>query len=376
MATRVEFGFYKDSNGNTIYNDITQYVISVSTDRGKQNFLTPFSAGQATVMLQNRNRTFDPLYAGSPYNGQIKPTGGLRITTDGVVKFLGFINDWNLSYSVDGVSTASVSASDAFSLFNNQTFDDTADFPVDELSSVRVGKVLTKMAWPADKRIISLGKNVVIGDTPAEGSDVLSYLQLLELSEGGRLFVDRNGNIVFRSGGDNGYEPAFSYKRYNLSKNPSFEVDNTNWGVSQGSITRSTSAFYVGAASGLVAANSIVYQDYAVSPSSSYTMSFYVKAVSGTPTVSIHSYSGANTGSLTIDGTSSLVANSTDWQRISFTYVSDYTDYAGRMFILTNGAVYVDAVLIEPVATVDDYFDGTVRPANTEFVSYSSTWDI
>lgn len=375
MATKVEFGFYKDSNGDVIYNDITQFVISVSIDRGKQNFLTPFAAGQATVELQNRDRTFDPLYAGSPYNGQIKPTGGLRISTDGVVKFLGTINDWNLSYSVDTSSTASVSATDAFSVFNNQTFPDGVSYG-DELSSNRLGSVLTLMGWPSDKRKVSVGRNTLVADDPAEGSDVLAYLQLIEASEGGRLFMDKDGNIVFRSGGDNGYEPTYVYKRYNVSKNPSFEVDNTNWGVQSGSVTRSSADKYIGTYSGLVASGSTIYQDYVTSSSTAYTMSFYVKAVSGTASVSIHGYSGPNTGSLVFDGSSTITANDTDWQRISYSFVSDYTDAVGRMYILTNAAVYVDAVLIEPSAILDTYFDGSNPPANDAFTSYSASWDL
>lgn len=375
MATKVEFGFNKDSNGNIIFNDITEFVISVSIDRGKQNFLTPFSAGQATVELQNRGRTFDPLYPGSPYNGQIKPTGGLRVSTDGVVKFLGTINDWNLSYGVDGASTASVSATDAFSVFNNQTFPDGVSYGA-ELSSNRLGSVLTLMGWPASKRRVSVGRNMLIADDPAEGSDVLAYLQLIEASEGGRLFMDRDGSVVFRSGGDNGYEPTYVYERHNLSKNPSFEVDNTNWGVQSGSVTRSAGAAYVGTYSGLVSAGGVVYQDYVTEASSSYTVSFYVRAVSGTANVSLHSYSGANSGSLTMKGSSSVVVDDVDWQRVSFSFVSDYADRLGRMYVLSDAAVYVDAVLIEPSAILDTYFDGSNAPADTDYYSYVASWDV
>ena len=375
MATTVEFGFYKDVDGNVIFNDITSFVVSVSIDRGKQNTLTPFAAGQATVELQNRERTFDPSYSGSPYNGQIKPTGGLRVKTDGVVVFQGLINDWSLSYSVDGASVASVSASDAFSLFNNQTFGEDVSYG-DELSSNRLGNVLTTMGWPVSKRQISVGRNMLVGDDPAPGDDVLAYLQLVEASEGGRLFMDRDGNIVFRSGGDNGYEPTYVYERRNLSRNPSFEVDNTNWGVQTGSVTRSTAAFYVGAASGLLSSGGAIYQDYVAQSSTSYSLSFYVRAVSGSADVSLHSYSGPNSGALTIKGTSSVTVDNVDWQRVSFSFISDYSDAVGRLYILTNASVYVDAVLIEPSAIVDTYFDGSNPPEDTEYYSYSASWDV
>jgi hypothetical protein len=376
MATTVEFGFYKDVDGNVIFNDITSFVVSVSIDRGKQNTLTPFAAGQATVELQNRERTFDPSYSGSPYNGQIKPTGGLRVKTDGVVVFQGLINDWSLSYSVDGASVASVSASDAFSLFNNQTFGEDVSFG-DELSSNRLGNVLTTMGWPASKRQISVGRNVLVADEPAPGDDVLAYLQLVEASEGGRLFMDRDGNIVFRSGGDNGYEPTYVYERRNLSRNPSFEVDVTNWSTAQGAgLTRTSAQAYIGDYSALMPLNNIVYQDYVAQASSSYTLSFYVRAVSGSADVSLHSYSGPNSGALTIKGTSSVTVDDVDWQRVSFSFISDYSDAVGRLYILTNAAVYIDAVLIEPSAIVDTYFDGSNPPEDTEYFSYSASWDV
>jgi hypothetical protein len=60
-VTKVEFGFTQ-SGGSYVYNDITQYVRSVEVNRGLQRNLDAFTAGQASVVLSNNGREFDPYY--------------------------------------------------------------------------------------------------------------------------------------------------------------------------------------------------------------------------------------------------------------------------------------------------------------------------
>lgn len=368
MTTKVEFGFTKNASGEYVYRDISTYVKSVSVSRGKQNNLGPFNAGQANVDLLNRSRAFDPTYTGSPFYGEVQPTGGLRISRDGIYIFTGLINDWNLSYTLDGDSVASISASDAFSVFTNQTYGTDVNYSA-ELSSVRLGNVLNASGWSSSKRRISLGQAVLDADSLVAGDNILDYMQKVEASEAGRLYMDKAGNVVFKTRNDNSYGSAYSYTRKNLCKNPSFEVDTTYWSAG----TRSTSAFLYGAASlNVTSATSIDYPQNTATP---YTLSCYVKAASGTPSVTISAQESSDGTSFTTTGSTVTTVNSTDWTRISVSYVSDYSKTYARLGLATTGSVYVDGVLIEASSNLGDYFDGTVKPSDDAVYTYTSVWD-
>jgi hypothetical protein len=279
MTTKVEFGFNKDVNGFYIYNDITPFVRSVSTDRGKQNDLTPYSAGQATVELDNMTRTFDPSYSGSPYFGLIKPAGGLRISRESIPVFEGIIVDWNLNYSLDGLSIATVSASDGFSLLNNQVFPEDVSY-TEEVSSVRLSNVLNLAGWPALKRVLSVGQASLAAADMNPGDNLLEYLQNVELSEGGRFFVDYAGNIVFRNRLDTGYASAYTYYRKNFSNNPSFENDVDSWSASSGTFVQSTATALYGTACALGSDGAVVSHDFLAVSNLPYTLSLHANAVS------------------------------------------------------------------------------------------------
>ena len=60
-VTKVEFGFTQ-SGGAYVYNDVTAYVRSVETNRGRADNYDSFDAGSATIVLDNRGREFDPTY--------------------------------------------------------------------------------------------------------------------------------------------------------------------------------------------------------------------------------------------------------------------------------------------------------------------------
>jgi hypothetical protein len=102
--------------GGTLFQDVTQYLRSVSVRRGRSRRLDKFQTGTATIALDNTGRVFDPEYAGSPYVGQIQPRRPIQVT-DGVnFLFVGLIEDWNLDYSLNRDSIATALCVDGFTL--------------------------------------------------------------------------------------------------------------------------------------------------------------------------------------------------------------------------------------------------------------------
>lgn len=184
--------------GGTIFFDITDKVKAFSIRRGKSRQLDRYSSGQATVVLDNNGRDFDPTYTASPYYGQIIPRRELRITSGTAVQYFGSADDWNLDYAPNGDNLASVTCSDGFRTLANQTL--TGGTQVAQQSGERVAAILDlpEVNWPVSARNIDTGGQTLGADVIAPDTNALAYLQLIETSEPGSLFVGKTGDIVFR----------------------------------------------------------------------------------------------------------------------------------------------------------------------------------
>jgi hypothetical protein len=184
--------------GGSFFYDVSAYVTQINTNRGKSRALDRYQSGVVNVQFNNRTRYFDPTFVASPFYGQIVPRRDVRITANGVLVFLGTTEDWNLDYSPNGDSTATVSAADGFAFLAQQTLT-TATNPV-ELSGARVSRVLNDAGvnWPVAARTIDAGNETLQGDAVTPADNALQYLQLIESSEPGELFIGKDGNLVFQ----------------------------------------------------------------------------------------------------------------------------------------------------------------------------------
>ena len=184
--------------GGSFFYDVSAYVTSISVNRGKSRALDRYQAGVVNVTFNNRNRFFDPTFVASPFYGQIVPRRDVRITANNELLFLGTTEDWNLDYAPNGDSTATVSAADGFAFLAGQTLPAGTN-PV-ELSGARVSRVLDSagVEWPAGARTIDTGTATLQADAVTPADNALQYLQLIESSEPGELFVGKNGNLVFQ----------------------------------------------------------------------------------------------------------------------------------------------------------------------------------
>lgn len=182
--------------GGIVFTDISDKMITIRTTRGKNRDLDVFDTGRTTIRLNNDDRAFDPNYSASPYAGNIIPRRPIRITTDGVRMFTGSIDDWNFDYNPGGGSLAEIVASDDFTLIARQQL--TPGTATPELTGDRVTAVLDMetVNWSADRRNIDPGHSE-LGNDVFEGN-VLDYLQLVERSEQGQLFIAKNGDLTFR----------------------------------------------------------------------------------------------------------------------------------------------------------------------------------
>jgi len=383
--------------------DVTQYVQSVSINRGKSREQNFFTAGNATVVFHNDSRVFDPFYISSPYYGNVLPRKEVVIKTSSVTQFTGFIDDWDFNYELGNKSFATISCVDAFLQLTANELD--AFTTTSQLSGARINAILNRaeVNWPAGSRDIDTGLVTLQADAVAENQNVLSYLQLVEQTEVGSLFIAKDGKLTFRDRAN--YPPLIDIltftdetvetipSRTNLVKNPNFTLTRNEW-ATVGSITsfiRRTDDGQFGSTCLQIAkqasANSGISTNLtdgsriSVTAGQTYRFSIYVRAVD----------TGAGSGDIiglnlkVLNFRADNSQNSSDtsgnfafepsegWQRIDFSFTpvagaNPTTTVALQVIEYTSFAktFRIDGALAEQSSTLNTFFDGD---------SIAASWD-
>jgi hypothetical protein len=181
--------------GGLTFIDVTDRVRNFSISRGRSNLFSAFPAGQLNVEFNNHDRAFDPLYAQSPFAGNIVPRREIRVSTDDVVQYVGWIDDWGFSYLPNGDSVAEAIAYDATSIISGQTL--AAGTPTAQLTGARVSNILDQINWSPEERNIEAGVATLGTAVIDANTNAMNYLQTIALSEPGLVFVDKIGRLTF-----------------------------------------------------------------------------------------------------------------------------------------------------------------------------------
>jgi len=183
-------------DGEVDYRDVTNNVFSIAVNRGRNRDLERTNAGTLGVQLRNQSRRFEPFNVDSDLNGYIEPKKPIRVLINGFPVFAGLSDDWNFDYSVGGDSVASVSATDGFAAFARQI---NSNISVPQQSSgERINAVLNQsvVGWPQNKREVDTGDTVLAAGVLED--NVLTYLNSVEQSEFGLIFMTKDGDFAFR----------------------------------------------------------------------------------------------------------------------------------------------------------------------------------
>lgn len=186
--------------GGLQFFDVSEYVAGVSVNRGVSRELDRITAGQASVVFNNDTRLFDPESTSSPFSDQLLPRRQLRIKANGTAVYLGIVDDWNFNYDLTGNNTSVANCFDKLTLLSRQAL---ATFAVsEELPGSRVATVLNRpeVDWSATERSIETGENTLSSGTVTSGTNALEYLNLVNTSEDGSLYIAKNGYFTFQDG--------------------------------------------------------------------------------------------------------------------------------------------------------------------------------
>jgi hypothetical protein len=183
--------------GGLAFADLTEIVQSVNIKRGRNRQLDQFNSGTAQVSFWNESRILDPLNTASIFYPFVLPRCPIVILADGIPIYTGIVKDWNLDYSISNKDVMVASCADAFTVLANQQLD--AFTPSAQTTSARINTVLNRPEiLYQGARAIGTGSSTLGAYAVTEGQNVLNYLQLVNTSEQGYLYIAADGTLTFK----------------------------------------------------------------------------------------------------------------------------------------------------------------------------------
>jgi hypothetical protein len=188
--------------GGNVYEDVTADVVEITINRGRSRQLDSFDSGTMTFSLRNNTRKYDPTNQSSIYYGGIEPRRPVRLSANSTYLYYGWIDDWSIDFSIPTESRVIASCVDAFSIFASIELDEFV-FTAGERSDQRITTALAlpEVGNTGIATSFEQGDSTMADDTVALGTSLLDYIQRVNKSEQGYLFVKGDGTLRFRSRG-------------------------------------------------------------------------------------------------------------------------------------------------------------------------------
>jgi hypothetical protein len=405
--------------GASAYIDVTQYVESVSINRGINRVLDDFSAGSLSITFVNNSRVFDPLNTSSPlwYGAGgytlVQPAGNIRVSSNGVRRFTGFVQDWDFTFADSGFDgQATLTALDFMYKVGNVSFLGGTQ-PVVQATSDRIESSLTansigSAVFGVDT--IRGGHTLVGYDVNSAGDNLLSYIQNVARSEPADLFGDASGFLRMKDRSFTDYDWN-NTNRYNLVSYPSTATvlegnivagePRSGWTLI-GEESTAVAPVYPNnpiwrggtVADPFVPADSFVgfvYQDYNPARyvkqawnnnTNTYTFAGLIRGAVGNFDVSLFTLD-ANGQFLSAAASTSVSGASTAWIPFTVTKTESSTAIVGGLaaFVTATGSsayvVYGDGFIIEPGTVSPNYFNGGYNPyafSGSASTAYEVAW--
>jgi hypothetical protein len=177
--------------------DLTSLVQSVNINRGRSRQLDQFNAGTASIAFYNESQILNPSNTSSPYYPFVLPRCPVQILANGVPIYTGVITDWNLDYDIANQDMMYASCSDQFTVLANQQINAVATTV--QATGARINTVLDlpEINYQG-ARAIDTGSSTLGAFNIAQDENCLNYLQLINTSEQGYLFMSANGTLTFK----------------------------------------------------------------------------------------------------------------------------------------------------------------------------------
>lgn len=183
--------------GGVTFVDLTSLVESVNITRGRSRQLDQFNAGTAVIAFNNDSQILNPSNTASPYYPFVLPRCPVQILANGIPIYTGLVTDWNLDYDISNQDMMYASCSDNFTVLANQALN--AVTPSVQATGARINTVLdlAEINYQG-ARSIDTGSSTLGAFAISQDTNCLNYLQLVNTSEQGYLFMSANGTLTFK----------------------------------------------------------------------------------------------------------------------------------------------------------------------------------
>jgi hypothetical protein len=183
--------------GGLTFVDLTSLVQSVNINRGRSRQLDQFNAGTASIAFYNESQILNPSNTSSPYYPFVLPRCPVQILANGIPIYTGLITDWNLDYDIANQDMMYASCSDQFTVLANQQLNAVATTV--QATGARINTVLDlpEINYQG-ARAIDTGSSTLGAFNIAQDENCLNYLQLINTSEQGYLFMSAAGILTFK----------------------------------------------------------------------------------------------------------------------------------------------------------------------------------
>jgi hypothetical protein len=177
--------------------DLTSIVESVNITRGRNRQLDQFNAGTATIAFNNQTEVLNPSNTDSPYYPFVLPRCPVQILANGIPIYTGLVTDWNLDYDISNKDMMYASCADNFTVLANQALN--AVTPSAQATGTRINTILdlTEINYQG-ARSIDTGSSTLGAYDIDQDTVCLNYLQQVNTSEQGYLFMSANGTLTFK----------------------------------------------------------------------------------------------------------------------------------------------------------------------------------
>lgn len=185
-------------DGTEVLADLTDRCVSLSVTRGRSESTQPFQAGSCSLTFRNEDGLLDPENVDSEYYPGVLVGRSVVVEVDALPVFRGVVQNIGLSYSVSGEALFTVDATDALSQLAVTNFAAGTVFG-SQTSGARINSVLglASVGYGGTTNV-STGQATLAAETTASEQNALAYLQAIERSEDGFLFVAADGVLTFR----------------------------------------------------------------------------------------------------------------------------------------------------------------------------------
>ena len=189
------------STFNAVYSDVSDRVQSINIKRGRDDNLTTFGAGEATVVLYDPDADYNPLNTSSPLSPNVVPGRPIRVegTFGGTAYavYKGFVRSIEYDPAPDA-RTTTVHAQDLMLYLSRAKPVVTNTGTI--TTGAAIGTVLTAIDFTeAQYRTLGTGDTINAGFASNAANTGLALIEGFLETERGEFFISRGGTATYRS---------------------------------------------------------------------------------------------------------------------------------------------------------------------------------